>query len=382
MIKRKKPSTSKMNGSAESYGLYSSIDYANNTLNNNICQDSKLLNYTEDSEIKEKFQPKHKKSIYLSKIYDRIGKDKKALRVCDCGSYLEFAHEVDANGVIDEHGKLHFARFCRDRFCPMCSWRRSLKLFANVSKCIPKLTQDYKCLFLTLTIPNCTEEEFRDTINKMMKGWDRLTKYKKWKKVVRGFFRVLEITRNKDKDSEFYGTLHPHFHIILVVPKSYGQKGYYISRNEFLEMWQQAFQDESITQVDIRLLKPKDTKDITDSNEIIPLKNIESGLFEVCKYTLKDSDFLDESLPEEEQDNLLKTLADGLHHRRLAHFGGVFKEIYNSLELEDVEDENCDLTHIDDSIQKGVALLITRFRWGMGCYNFYNKSIEYKKEVI
>jgi len=126
-------------------------------------------------------------------------------------------------------------------------------------------------------------------------------------------------------------------------------------------------------------LKPKDTKEITDSSEVLKL---ESAISETCKYTLKDSDFLDESLPEDEQDNLLSVLAAGLHHRRLAHFGGVFKEIYNSLGLEDVEDENCDLTHIDETINSGVALLITRYRWGMGCYNFFNKSIEYKKEVI
>jgi plasmid rolling circle replication initiator protein Rep len=312
----------------------------------------------------------------------RLGLDKKADRVCDCGSYLEFAHEVDANGIIDEHGKLHFARFCRDRFCPMCSWRRSLKLIANVSQCLPKITKDYKCLFLTLTIPNCTEEDFQATIDKLMNGWHHLTNNRKWKKVVKGFFRVLEVTRNKNRNSKSYKTLHPHFHIMLIVPKSYGTRGLYISRNEFLEMWQHAYGDNSITQVDVRLLKPKDAKEIIDSKEIIPLKSLNSALLEVCKYTLKDSDYLDESLSEDEQDNLLSSLIDGLHHRRLAHFGGVFKEIYNSLGLEDVEDENCDLTHIEDKITKGVGLLITSFRWGMSRYNFYNNRMEYKKEVI
>ncbi len=381
MKQKNKPSTSpKVNSSNVVLTHYDNLSKTNNNICNTNCQVKNSPIYSEESELKEKFTPKHKKSIYLSDIYFRLGKEKKSSRVCECGSYLEFAHEVDSDGCIDEHGKLHKAYFCRDRFCPMCSWRRSLKLFANVSQCIPQITKNYKCLFLTLTVPNCTEEDFQKTIDRLMAAWSKMTHLKKWKQVIKGFFRVLEVTRNKDKNSKSYKTLHPHFHIILVVPKSYGtNKECYFTRDEFLKMWQDSYGDDSITQVDIRVLKPKDTKEITDSSEVLKL---ESAISETCKYTLKDSDFLDENLPEDEQDNLLSILTAGLHHRRLAHFGGVFKEIYNSLGLEDVEDENCDLTHIDETINSGVALLITRYRWGMGCYNFFNKSIEYKKEVI
>ena len=381
MKQKNKPSTSpKVNGS---YVVQQRADNLSNAYNNvcqTNCQDKNSPIYSEVAELKDKFTPKHKKSVYLSDIYFRLGKDKKSARVCECGSFLEFAHEVDSYGTIDEHGKLHKAFFCRDRFCPMCSWRRSLKLFANVSQCIPRITKDFKCLFLTLTVPNCRLEDFQQTVDRLMSAWSKMTHYKKWKQVIKGFFRVLEVTRNKDKNSKSYGTLHPHFHIILVVPQSYGKnKDFYFTRDEFLDMWKSAYDDDSITQVDIRVLKPKDTKEITDSKDMLKL---ESAISETCKYTLKDADFLDDTLSAAEQDELLSFLAGGLHHRRLAHFGGVFKEIYNSLGLEDVEDENCDLTHIDETINSGVALLITRYRWGMGCYNFYNKSIEYKKEVI
>lgn len=353
-----------------------------NTVSQTNCQVQNSPTYTEDSEIEKKFKPKHEKSIYLSDIYLRLGKDKKSDRVCECGSYLEFAHEVDSYGTIDEKGKLHKAYFCRDRFCPMCSWRRSLKLFSQVAQCIPQLTKDYKLLFLTLTVPNCKEEEFQQTIDRLMSAWSKITHLKKWKLSIKGFFRVLEVTRHKKHD-KLYGTLHPHFHIILVVSKSYGKnKESYITRDEFLEMWQQSYEDDSITQVDIRLLKQKDSKEITESKDIIGLKALESALAETCKYMMKDSDYLDESLTPEEQENLLSCLIGGLHHRRLAHFGGVFKDLYNKLGFEDVEDENTDLTHIDESINSGVALLITRWRWGFGCYNLINKSIEYKKEVI
>ena len=153
MGQKNKPSTSpKVFGSSVNTSDFQSH------INNNICKtDCQVKNspiYSEVNELTEKFQPKHSKSIYLSKIYDRLGKDKKAVRVCDCGSYLEFAHEVEFDGTIDEKGKLHKAFFCRDRFCPMCSWRKTLKLYSQVSQIIPYIEKDYKCLFLTLTIPS------------------------------------------------------------------------------------------------------------------------------------------------------------------------------------------------------------------------------------
>lgn len=30
----------------------------------------------------------------------------------------------------------------------------------------------------------------------------------------------MEVTRNWDKESEWYGTYHPHFHVLLAVPKN------------------------------------------------------------------------------------------------------------------------------------------------------------------
>lgn len=381
MIKKNKPSTSpKVNDLTSSKSQLDFNFYTDSTLLSDKSQEQLSPTYTETSELKEKFTPKHSKSILLSDVYMRIGQDKKSLRVCNCGSYLEFAHEVDSYGTIDDKGKLHKAFFCRDRFCPMCSWRRSLKLFANVSQCLPKITSKYKCVLLTLTVPNCQEEDFRNTIDRLMTAWHKLAHYKKFKTIVKGYFRVLEITRNKKN-----GSLHPHFHIILVVPKSYGKKEeLYLSHAELLEMWRSAYGDETITQVDIRLIKPKDAQEI-NSPEVVQVKSLESAIAETCKYTFKDEDLLFGCRTPAEQDNLLLTLIDGLHHRRLAHFGGVFKEIYNSLGLEDIEDDSCDLTHIQDTINKGVALLITRYRWGFGCYNFFDKTIVYpheEKEVI
>ena len=335
--------------------------------------------FSECEELNKKFQPKKEKSLLLSEVYQRLKLDKKSERVSDCGSFLRFAHELDLDtGSFSDKGKLHYANFCRDRLCPTCSWRKGLKLYSQISRCIPEIVKDYKCLFLTLTVPNCSEQDFSKTIDRLMFAWNRLTKYKKFKTVIKGFFRILEVTRNKDN-----GSLHPHFHIILVVSKSYGKhQETYFTRDEFLELWRKAYQDETITQVDIRLIRDKSICDISTCQTEVSLNK---AVREVCKYTLKDSDFLNDKISQSEQDNLVFTLLHGLYHRRLAHFGGVFKEIFQKLKLEDVEDETCDLVHIEDTVSKTVALLICSYGWGYGSYKLIDSYIDYqldKKEVI
>lgn len=102
MNKKIKPSTSpKVNGSCSSESSFDSTSYTDYNLLSDKSQESISPTYTEESELHEKFTPKHKKSILLSDVYMRIGQDKKSLRVSECGSYLEFAHEVDLYGTIE-----------------------------------------------------------------------------------------------------------------------------------------------------------------------------------------------------------------------------------------------------------------------------------------
>ena len=152
--------------------------------------------FSEGEELAKKFQPKRIRSEKLAEIYERIGESRKSALVADCGTWLEFAHENIA-GEISETGKLHRANFCRDRLCPLCSWRRSYKIFAQVSQIMDVIHDQYKFLFLTLTVPNCAPETLSETISAMFLGWSRLIRQKPFKSAVRGFFRALEITRNE-----------------------------------------------------------------------------------------------------------------------------------------------------------------------------------------
>ncbi len=343
----------------------SGIGITDDTTEKEFCQDNVLvkcnIDYTEYTEIEKKFTPKRKYSELLASSYERIGFQNKASRVSDCGTFLEFAHEISSDGTISEKGKLHNANFCKDRLCPLCSWRRSYKIFAQASQIMELIGSDYKFLFLTLTVPNCAPESLSETISRLMLSWNRLIDYKLFKKSIKGFFRALEVTRNFSN-----GSYHPHFHCVLAVPKSYANSRDYITHDEWLEMWRNAYKDTSITQVDIRVAKGKNK----ESDNAV--KELSSVVAEIAKYAVKSSDYIfadDEALT----DDIVRTLAEALRGRRLTAYGGCFKEAFKKLKLDDAEEG--DLVHINDKLNPSLAWLIVRYGWSAGAYKMTDSFI-------
>ena len=178
----------------------SCADIALNNHNNSTISARKSQSLTE--EMNEKFTPKKEYSELLVLSYLRLGYEKKAENVANCANYLEFAK------FQDDTYKLQKANFCRDRLCPMCAWRRSRKVFGQVSQIMNLIDKKYAFIFLTLTVPNCHDEDLSQTIDDMNRAWRRFLKYSRISKVCMGFFKTLEITYNKEAD-----TYHPHFHI-------------------------------------------------------------------------------------------------------------------------------------------------------------------------
>lgn len=108
-------------------------------------------------ELSQKFGPKKSDSMILSRVYDVLGMTSRSERVSVCGTFLEFSHEFNVeSGEFSDKGRLTNANFCRDLLCPMCSWRKSLKQIAQISRVLNHETikGKYKYLMLTLTIPN------------------------------------------------------------------------------------------------------------------------------------------------------------------------------------------------------------------------------------
>lgn len=355
----------------------SAVVNADYTTGNPICQDNALemcnSDYTESAEIEKKFTPKRKCSELLASSYERIGFESKASRVSDCGTFLEFAHEISSDGIISEKGKLHNANFCKDRLCPLCSWRRSYKIFAQVSQIMELIGSEYDFLFLTLTVPSVPSELLSETLSRMIKAWDCLCHRKAFKSSVNGFFRALEITRNNDRHSKSFGLYHPHFHCVLAVSRSYF-KDKYISRDEWLSLWQSCYKDESITQVDIRRARDK----FADEAETA-VNQLSSAVAEIAKYAVKSSDYIfadNEALT----DDIVRTLAEALRGRRLTAFGGCFKEAFEKLKLDDAEDG--DLVHINDELNPALAWLIVRYGWSAGAYKMTDSFVRQPESEV
>ena len=299
------------------------------------------------------WKERKKSTLDLADSYKRIGSNK-YYRVLDCSTFLEFRLAVD-NSL-----KLSNANFCKVRLCPMCSWRRSLKIFGQVSRVMDHVEENYnyKYIFLTLTVKNCYGEDLRDTLDLMIKAFNTMTRRKAFKQAVNGYFRSLEITYNKEN-----GTYHPHFHMILAVNDSYFKDTrIYLTQNDWTELWKSCLKVDYTPIVDVRRIKENKEKDF---GKVVA---------ETAKYTVKPEDFLirDEkgNIKENLTDEVVKTLDEALHRKRLTAFGFIFKEVHKKLNLDDMEDGDLINTDNDEDLREDLTDIILRYQWNIGIKNY------------
>lgn len=308
----------------------------------NQCNDLELCdNYSIDlkniqDDLKKKFDVKKKESQKLSRVYGFIGENKRAVKVADCGVWLEFK-------VSSGDHKLWRANFCKDRLCPMCNWRRSLKIFSQVSAVMDEMT-GYEFIFLTFTVRNCEGADLCDTVQAIYDGWRYLyNKNSVFRKAIKGTFRSLEVTKNR-----LTGTFHPHLHCIMAVNKSYFKKDY-IKQKQWIELWRKACKLDYDPWVYVEKVKAIG-------------KGISGAIAEVAKYSVKSVDY-------GASGENVRVFLDALTARRLCGWTGIFAKIRKSLKLDDIEDG--DLVHTEvDSIRYDVGYMIVRYYWRSGVYNY------------
>lgn len=247
-------------------------------------------------------------------------------RINDCGSFLMFLGDMELENI-----KLHKSNFCGNRFCPMCSWRTALKDSLEISILMEHLRKEdnKEFIFLTLTTPNVTKEELEPSIREYNRAFKKLMERKEIKTIAKGYTRKLEVTYQsqqfitkelwKRKKSYYVGkglkigdeepnfnTYNPHFHVVIAVNKSYFKKSnLYITQERWLELWRSAMGDDRITQVDVRKAKANDYKEI----------------YEIAKYSAKDSDYLINR-------DVFKTFYTALKGKQLIVYGGLFKDAH------------------------------------------------------
>ena len=319
--------------------------------NNNYSPNFEILQDTKNGK-DNNWKERKESTLDLAASYKRIGSNKH-YRVLDCSTFLEFKLTT-VNDL-----KLTSANFCKVRLCPMCSWRRSLKIFGQVSKVMDHVEENYnyRYIFLTLTVRNCYGEDLRDTLDLMTKSFNKLSERKAFKQAVKGYFRSLEITYNK-KDN----TYHPHFHMILAVDNSYfTQSKIYLSQEKWTNLWKSCLRVDYTPIVDVRRIKKDDNK------------GFGKAVAETAKYTVKAEDFLirDDkgNIQENLTDEVVETLDYALHRKRLTSFGFIFKEIHKKLNLDNAEDG--DLTNTDnEELREDLTDVILKYQWNIGIKNY------------
>lgn len=233
---------------------------------------------------------------------------RKSVRINDCLNLWtwDIYHK---NKVMD----LQRVNRCNDnRFCPNC---KKLNLSAAIHNFRPHfdklLNEGYNPYLVTLTIPNVSGEQLRQTIDMLNTAFRKMfnaLNYELENVTTKGFkerlikfdagYKVLEITCNND-----FNTYHPHFHCIFfskdmmpdllekVYPGPWSSKqGKYIKYSELdmfiMKIWKMCF--------DKKRLTTKNYNNMSDDWRELYQCDIremdEKGLYEVMKYTFKDTD--------------------------------------------------------------------------------------------
>ena len=212
---------------------------------------------------------------------------------------------------------------CRRRWCPVCSWRKSLRQWGLMMERLPPLVEQHgpvRWLLLTLTVRNCPLADLPATVSAMQKGFRRLshpsTKLgRAWPAT--GWLKALEVTFPRE------GEAHPHYHVLMAVRPSYFKKGY-IPQAEWAERWREAMRLDYCPVVDIRRVKPLSPAiaEALGSGVAEAL----GGLREVSKYVTKPT--------EASSPDALRGLLS-LKSRRLIEGGGWLRGVLSAAQDED-----------------------------------------------
>lgn len=255
----------------------------------------------------EKYTEKKQRNQVFQKFIKRhIGENQMDL-VEDCNTFLSFVADKTL-----EKQKLYKANSCKNRFCPVCAWRKARKDALGLSLMMQYIKQqeNKEFIFLTLTTPNLMCEELENEIKRYNNSFRKLIKRKKVGSVIKGYVRKLEITYNKKRDD-----YNPHFHVLIAVNKSYfTDKRYYISQQEWLDLWRDVTGISEITQVQVQKIRQNNNKE----------------LYEMAKYSGKDSDYL---INQKVFDAFYKSLKG----KQVLVYSGLFKEAKKKLKNGDLD---------------------------------------------
>jgi len=270
----------------------------------------------------EKMQYKAQIEPYIIKIYSGEY-DNNFLIKTKCENKSVNFHECAKQLWLNkETGAIVGARFCKQRLCPICNYRRSTMLWHKVKEVTNYIENEY--VFITLTVRNCCAENLKGEIDHILESFHRITTRRTWKRNFIGYIRGLEITYNAKED-----TYHPHLHILAVACDDYF-KSEYVDVHTLRKWWKESAQLDYHVQVNIKKVKDKD-----------------SAIAEVVKYAVKVADLLESEI-DQNRLRATQTIASCINGRRLMSTGGIITKLAKKLKIDfDEEDDLHDTKNAD-----------------------------------
>lgn len=261
------------------------IEIINNTLENKIISVEPIKVQDEISNIinpnlKERTLKKRKQLEESNKIK---GSFKNKEKIFDCMNFVS----VRENGSITTN-------YCKNRYCPFCDYIKTIRYKVLIEKILKKF-ENNTLIFLTLTtktIKVISSDEIKNHRKKISTAFSNLMS-KKIAANQNGYIRKIETNYNSNKNE-----CNIHIHSIVLM-KNY--KKNYIKKSDWLEMWKQVLKDDSIKELDIKIIKNID-EDIKKISNYITKQQLEkmlhsdniSNIFAEAEYRTKDYSFAKE----------------------------------------------------------------------------------------
>lgn len=285
-----------------------------------------------------KWREKKKSSVNISKKMKDAGFRSRGERMENCGNFITYKVCPDCKKSF-----VSSANLCRDRLCPTCSWRLSLKKFAEMCTTLQAINDlsSYGAGFLTLTVKNCKPENLGFTLKKMAEDWNRMLQRKICKDTFLGWARSVEVTYNAKTK-----TFHPHFHVIILYEP-------FLSVGEMHERLRKAWN--AAARLDYEAIT--DFRAIGESETNIDNEHFYKAIAETFKYSVKSSDM------EEMPVNIFRSFVLSIQGVRFVSYGGVIKEARKTLGYKDNDTEDDIEINKDTCDACGADLIKAVLQW-------------------
>lgn len=131
-----------------------------------------------------------------------------ALLYTDSPLRLYYQNAFYCNHILTQYGQEITGKYCNTRVCHICNRIRTAKM---INGYVGQLMALDGLEFVTLTVPNCSKEQLRSTVDSMIKAASNIVRVLRERRHIDvSGIRKVEITYNETRDD-----YHPHLHFLV-----------------------------------------------------------------------------------------------------------------------------------------------------------------------